>query len=223
MGPGPALPGAVRRLVQRRPARTARDELDQRRRHLHPDRPRARREPVGGHLRAADRRGRGLRPRHARGPAPHDLDRPCHHRLRHGDLGDAGLRRRDRAGRGPRRSTEAVPLRRVHPGGAGARAVARPHHPARRRVELRRRRRRRPPTALQSRRGLPRELRDGRCRQGSRPTPGLLRPCAAQRSRPGARDPRPEVPLARRCVRRHGVDLRSSGVRPVRQRLRAGR
>jgi peptide/nickel transport system permease protein len=35
--------------------------------------------------------------------------------------------------------------------------------------------------------------------------------------------PRPEVPRAGRRLRRHRVDLRSPGLRPVRQRLRAGR
>lgn len=201
----------------------ARRELDQRRRHLHPHRTRPRRQPVGGHVRPAHRRRRGLRPGHARGAAPHHLDRPRGHRLRHGDLRDAGLRGRDRPGGGLRGRSRAVPLRRVRRAGAGHRPVARPHHAARRRPELRRRRRRGPPAAHQSHRGLPRELRDRRAGAGAESAPDLLHPCPAQRSRPGAGDAGPEVPLARGCLRRHGVDLRSPGVRPVRQRLRAGR
>lgn len=223
MGAGPALPGPVLGLVQRGPARPARHQLGQRRRHLHAHRARPGGEPVHRDVRPPHRHRGRLPPRRRGGAAAHDVDRPRHHRVRHPDLGDAGLRRRHRARGGPRGRTRLVPLRRVRPRRTGNRAVARPHHPPGRRAELRRHRRRRPPTARRSHRRLPRELRDGRAGTGAEPAPDLLRARAAQRPRAGTRHPGPEVPRPGRSLRRHGVDLRPPGLRPVRQRRGPGR
>lgn len=223
MGPRQALPGPVLGLVQRSPARPARHQLEQRRGHLHAHRSGPGGEPVHRDVRAPDRRHRRLPARHRGGAAPHHVDRPRDHGLRHPDLGDARLRRRHRAGRGLRGRTAPVPLRRVRARGAGIRSLALPHHPPRGGPELRRHRGRRPPAARQPRRRLPGELRDGRTGPGAEPAPDLLRARAPQRPRTGARHPGPEVPGPGRGLRGDGVDLRSAGLRPVRQRRRPGR